>query len=238
MPLVTSPEDIAMPDLEDFLTKLDGNPIAALDEYRFHVEEEGLDVVKGTDGGWVETEFRQVEVAFDYNGNDVTVRLAGQTDSHRNTLRIWYLPWKRSTSGAKVAGLAKAELDGTGPGIFLTSHLNGCRFTLQFHSGDDTKVTVLHVAGDLGEGMPGHKTREEAEKVGLTGVPGSNPRRYSIGRIGNTTKAKLLTTGSGTRAYYDGNAATVLGVRGQTRKWMFYAQQYGDLRGGPTTKAL
>jgi hypothetical protein len=226
-------------DLEDFLTTLDEDPVAALDEYRLEVTEVGLDVVKGTGEDWVETGFRQIDVAFDDTTTPGTfaVRPATNSDSHRNTLRIWYLPWKRSTE-AKVAGLAKADLDGTGPGIFLTSKLNGCRFTLQFHTGDDTQVTVLHVAGDRGEGLTGHQTREQAETAGLSGVRGSNPRRYSIGKIGPSTKAKLLKTGSGTRAYYDGNAATVIGVRGRDRKWKFFAQQYGDLRGGATTKAL
>src|SRR5262249_57283608 len=105
-------EEAAM-DLEDFLTKLDENPVAALDEYRLEVTEVGLDVVKGTGEDWVETGFRQIDVAFDDTTTPGTyaVRPATMSDSHRNTLCIWYLPWNRSTSAAKVARLTTADLN-------------------------------------------------------------------------------------------------------------------------------
>src|SRR5262249_16817293 len=147
-------------------------------------------------------------------------------DSTRNSLRIWYLPWKRWDGVNEMSGLSQAVLDEKGPGIFLTSQLTGCRFTIQYHTGDKTKATVLHLAGNYGENAKGAKARENVEGKSLETVPNGVPRRrYSIGRYSKKPNLMPLPL-DGVRTYYDGGMATVLGVRGKDAKWRFFAQQY------------
>lgn len=214
-----------MPDLEDFLIKLEQDPVVALNEYNFKVDEESLDFVPGQIG--IQDEYKQVDVTLVDEAQTIKLRAMTSGDSPRNSLRIWYLPWKRWDKVNQMSGVSEATLDNKGPGIFLTSQLTGCRFTIQYHSGDMTKATVLHLAGNYGENLKGAQARESVESEALTNVPtgGMLRRRYSIGRYSKNPKFFKLPV-DGVRTYYDGEKATVLGVRGKDGKWKFFAQQY------------
>src|SRR5262249_58928798 len=166
-------------------------------------------------------EFEEIDVALDYRAETVLVRRANANDSTANSMRIWYLPWKDQDSG----GMSKADLTEKGSGIFLTSQLTGCRFTIQYHSADMTKATVVHLAGTYGRTADGSKKRDELEQQALATVPtGGRVRRYSIGNLAH--KPWQLLPNDGTRLYYDGEKATILGVRGRDSIWRFFAQQY------------
>ena len=213
-----------MPSLEDFLTKLDENPIAAFTEYNFLVDEESLDYVPGQLG--VRDEFKRVDVALDYGAQTVTIRAAKDSDAMANSMSIWFLPWKHFDGAVETSGVAQAVLDGKGPGIFLTSRLDGCRFTIQYQTGDMKKASVLHLAGNYGQDRNGAIAREKVENTTLENVPkGADRRRYSIGQYSKNPKYMPLPV-DGVRSYYDGGAATVLGVRGRDGAWKFFAQQY------------
>lgn len=215
-----------MPSLEDFLTKLEGNALAALGEYHFLVDQQSLDLVQHPPE--VEDGF-QIDVALeDKGGSTFLIRAATGTDSHRNTLRIWYLPWRKWDPTNSITGVSGTTLDGKGSGIFLTSQLDACRFTIQDHSGDMTKVTVLHLAGNYGSGMKGAHAREKVEETALQSVPsGGMRRRYSFGQYSKKPQFNKLPT-TGVRTYYDGGMATVLGVRSKNGSWAFYGQRYAQ----------
>ncbi|MEE2730725.1 MAG: hypothetical protein VYA55_07860 [Pseudomonadota bacterium] len=226
-----------MPGLEDFLTKLDSDALSALTEYKFLVDEVSLDYVKGQN---VRAEFQQMDVALEHDANTGTYILRGANDSDttRNSLRIWYLPWKHWDGQNEMSGVSKAVLDNRGPGLFLTSQLNGCRFTIQDQSGDGSKVTVLHLAGNYGQNLKGAQARETVEAASLENVANAaSRRRYSIGQYSKNPKYMKLPN-QGVRSYYDGGMATVLGVRSDG-KWQFYAQQFRyDASSFVSTKAL
>lgn len=215
-----------MPSLEEFLTKLEANALAALGEYHFLVDQRSLDLVQRPPE--VEDGF-QIDVALeDKGGASFLIRAATGSDSHRNSLRIWYLPWRKWDPTNSISGVSGTTLDGKGPGIFLTSQLDACRFTIQDHTGDMTKVTVLHLAGNYGSGKAGAHAREKVEEAALQNVPsGGMRRRYSFGQYSKNPKFNQLPI-TGVRTYYDGGMATVLGVRGKTGVWAFYGQRYAQ----------
>ncbi|MBV9122217.1 MAG: hypothetical protein JO112_02510 [Planctomycetes bacterium] len=219
--------------LEDFLIKLEANAETALNEYQFLVDV-GLDSLTEP----------QIDVAADFAGDAITIRPMGTNDTTLNSLRIQYLPWRpptwvgtEDTGAFDDTGVTKALLDDTGPGIFLTSQLNGCRFTIQFHDGGMTKATVLHLAGTYGSNKKGAEKRESLENVQLQNVPtgGGHRRRSSFGqdmglkkKLNPKTKFQPFGFGQGGRTYYDGNKATILAVRGKDGVWRFFAQEYWE----------
>jgi hypothetical protein len=213
-----------MPSLEDFLTKLEGNALTALTEYNFLIDQQ-LDMVQRTpevqDG-------YQVDVAMSGDASPFTLRAAEDKDTTLNTLRIWYLPWRKWNKDDGVAGVSSTTLDGKGSGIFFTSQLDACRFTIQDHTGNMTKVTVLHLAGNYGSGIKGAQAREAVEQQSLQSVPqGGMRRRYSFGQYSKKPTINKLPT-DGVRTYYDGGMATVMGARGKDGAWAFYGQRYAN----------
>jgi hypothetical protein len=213
-----------MPSLEDFLTKLEGNALTALTEYNFLVDQQ-LDLVQHKPE--VEDGF-QVDVAMAGDASPFLLRAAEATDTTLNTLRIWYLPWRKWNKDDGVAGISSTTLDGKGSGIFFTSQLDACRFTIQDHTGNMTKVTVLHLAGNYGSGIKGAQAREAVEQQSLQNVPqGGMRRRYSFGQYSQKPTINKLPT-DGVRTYYDGGMATVMGARGKNGAWAFYGQRYAN----------
>ncbi|HUB10800.1 MAG TPA: hypothetical protein VMB34_02500 [Acetobacteraceae bacterium] len=215
-----------MASLEDFLTKLEGDALAALTEYNFVVDQQSLDLVQHQPE--VQDGF-QIDVAMESQGGSTfLMRAATDGDSTRNSLRIWYLPWRKFDGSNGVVGVSQTTLDGKGSGIFLTSQLDACRFTIQDHTGNMTKVTALHLAGNYGSGIKGAKLREQVEQDTLQNVPsGGMRRRYSFGQYSTKPQINKLPT-DGVRTYYDGGMATVLGVRDKTGTWTFYGQRYAN----------
>src|SRR5262245_22507610 len=121
-------EEANMPSLEEFLEDLEKDALAALAKYNFVVDGNSLDYVPNKVEP-VRDEFKQVDVTIDFGGNPYTIRAMKDNDSPRDSLSIWYLPWKRfgeSGNTGLMAGLSQAVLNGKGPGIFLTSNLDGC----------------------------------------------------------------------------------------------------------------
>lgn len=214
-----------MASLEDFLAKLEKDALSALTEYNFVIDQQ-LDLAPHKPE--VEDGF-QVDVAMEGEANPFLLRAAGGGDSTRNTFRIWYLPWRKWNQDENVAGVSSTTLEGKGSGLFFTSQLDACRFTIQDHSGTMTKVTVLHLAGNYGSGLKGAKARETVEQKALESVPKGGPtRRFSFGQYSKKPTINKLPT-DGVRTYYDGGMATVMGVRGKNGAWAFYGQRYeGD----------
>lgn len=220
-----------MPSLEDFREKLKTDTDAAMTEYAILIDAESLDYTgKGTKSVTFD-EFKEVEVAFEYrsmSGKNIIYMSAAGDGGGR---KIWYLPWKNASCGA----VAKATLDGSGPPYFLTSQLDGCRFTFQYHGSDRKKVTVLHLAGDYGgSGTDGSAKRDELESKNLpVDAKPKLKRRFSIGygkgKGGKLGAAYKLTRDS--TSYYDGGMGTVFGYRNNAGAWVFYGLDIDRMQG-------
>lgn len=135
--------------------------------------------------------------------------------------KIYYLPW----APKKVTTVT---LDGNSPPYFVTSHFSNCRFTMKYHDTKGTKVTVMHVAGDSKHAstVKGSKERDvmdDKEKdpdfplVRRMSIAGAK----AFGAAGRKYMKEQIAEGGTT--YYD-TYARLFGVRGDSGKWEFYAQ--------------
>jgi hypothetical protein len=216
--------------LEDFRDKLKSNADTAFKEYVLLIDCASLDYA-GPQGQEVQAEFKRVSVIFEYSPENI-ILMRAKKGSEAGGQEIAYLPWKNKASG----GVSKATLDGDGPSYFSTSQLDGCRFTLQYHGADRKKVTVQHLAGDLGG--PGVKTGStardalEAQSL-LTSPDAPRPRRFSIGsgpgKMGNA--GKTLRVDKPDTTYYDGGKAAVFGYRNNQGAWVFYGAEIDNQSG-------
>jgi hypothetical protein len=219
-----------MPSLEDFLDKLETDADVAFSDYILLIDCTSLDY-SGPKGQEVQAEFKRVSVLFEYAPDNI-IRMRAKKDSDTGAKEISYLPWKNAASG----GVSKVTLDGNGPAYFSTSQLDGCRFTLQYHGADRKKVTVQHLAGDLGgpSVKTGSTARDTLEAQSLLASPDApRPRRYSIGsgpgKMGKAGQALRLANPETT--YYDGGKAAVFGYRNDQGAWVFYGAEIDNQSG-------
>ncbi|WP_282605192.1 hypothetical protein [Pelagibius sp. Alg239-R121] len=197
-----------MASIAEFLELLSEDTEKAFRTYFFNID-------GSLDGDeMVLQECRRQKVCFEFQEpNKIVMRAPGGKEAKYGN-EIWYLPWMRS-------GTSKAHLDGSGPPFFSTSQLDGCRFTIRYHNDSRTRVTVLHVAGDV---PGGSKQRDGMEtKAGLKASPHPRrTRRYSVSRGAKSATEKV---GEDFKLRYDGNKASVFGFRDCGGVWHFYAQQ-------------
>jgi hypothetical protein len=219
-----------MPSLKDFRDKLESNAEAAFSDYVLLIDCVSLDY-SGPQGQEVQAEFKRVNVIFEYSPENI-ILMRAKKDSEPGGKEVAYLPWKNAASG----GVSKVTLDGDGPAYFSTSQLDGCRFTLQYHGADRKKVTVQHLAGDLGgpSVKTGSTARDTLEAQSLLTSPDApRPRRFSIGsgpgkmgKVGQTLRATKTDT-----TYYDGGKAAVFGYRNNQGAWVFYGAEIDNQSG-------
>lgn len=134
---------------------------------------------------------------------------------------IWYLPWRHR-------GASKADLDGSGPAFFSTSQLDGCRFTIQYHDTSRKNVTVYHLAGNVDGGSKG-RDQLEAKAGVKSGLPSGRTRRYSVSSGAKSFSEKV---GEDFSLKYDGDKASIFGIRDDDGAWHFFAQQMREPRSG------
>jgi hypothetical protein len=219
-----------MPSLEDFRDKLNTDADTAFREYVLLIDCASLDY-SGPQGQEVQAEFKRVGVVFEYTPENI-IRMRAKNGSDAGGQEIAYLPWKNAASG----GVSKVTLDGDGPSYFSTSQLDGCRFTLQYHGADRKKVTVQHLAGDLGgpSVKTGSTARTALEAQNLLASPDApRPRRFSIGEgPGKMGKAgQALRAANPETTYYDGGKAAVFGYRNNQGAWVFYGAEIDNRSG-------
>ena len=231
-----------MPSLEEFQEMLDQDWDAALRTYVVHISEDLDGTISGTTIKRHAPERRDVEVVFESIRDTYVILMRAKTGGDAGGKLVSYLPWSPSSLG----GIARADLDGSGPRYFSTSQLSGCRFTVQYADALKKRATVLHLAGDFGS-SDGSGAREALETGALgSAPPGGLRRRYSIGQSAVPgLKSKTSFTdwgyqkkigGDAGRIYYDGNKASVFGFRTDDGAWHFWAQEM--VEGGAADKGL
>ncbi len=211
-----------MPSLADFREKLKDDTDAAMTQYSILIDAPSLDYTGVGTENVAFDEFKQVKVVFEYKLETGKHIISMRAASNGDGRKIWYLPWKNDAFGA----VAKATLDGKGPRYFVTSQLDGCRFTIQYHDTDRKTATVLHLAGD--HGGPGKLGSEKRDVLETQNLPnGSKPtlkRRFSIG-FGpgkNSASGAAYKLSRSSTSYYDGGMGTVFGYRNKADAWVFY----------------